>query len=43
LDARGGSAVTQITSPEPEPGELAMMIAGLGIVAAIARRKNKSM
>jgi hypothetical protein len=41
LDARGGSATAQV-SAVPEPGEFAMMIAGLGVIAAIARRKNKS-
>jgi hypothetical protein len=43
LDARGSGAVAQITSPVPEPGELAMMIAGLGVVAVVVRKKNKPM
>jgi hypothetical protein len=43
LDARGGGAVAQIASPVPEPSELAMMIAGLGAVAAVVRRKSKLM
>jgi hypothetical protein len=36
----GGYAVSLMAAPVPEPGEWAMMLAGLGIVGIMARRRS---
>jgi PEP-CTERM motif len=42
IDSRsGGFGEIAFTSPVPEPGEWAMMLSGLAVVGAIARRRRK--
>ncbi len=36
------TGVDGATAPVPEPGSYAMLVAGLGLLAAVARRKNKA-
>jgi hypothetical protein len=41
IDATGGKAAITFTSPVPEPSEIAMMLSGLAVVGAFAKRRRQ--